>query len=495
MKSATRLLPILGAVVSLTAAQLYEKPPQAVLDVLNAPPTPTLSVSPTRAYAISGQPVRYPPIAELSQPMLRIAGMRINPQSNGLHNTVFSSKLVIWKLPAGTEIPVAVPPGAKLSGAAWSPDGSRFAFTNTTNSGIELWVGETATGRARKIPGVKINAVMASRGFGGGRGGADGRNDVEWLPDGKTLLVETVKPNRGAPPPEPVVPIGPHVQESLGGAAPVVTHEDMLQNPHDERLFEYYATAQLATVDPASGKVAPIGSAAIFEGVRISPDGKYLLVTAIHRPFSYLHPAQSFPKEIEVWDRAGKVVHHVASLPLEDHVPINGVMVGPRGVEWRPSAPATLIWVEALDGGNPKTKAEYRDRIVALAAPFSGAPKEIFKTEQRWQGILMGATGGLALVSDFERARRWVRTFKIDLDEPEKPARLVWSRNNQDRYKDPGRPVERPLPNGQMAILQEGENIYLIGTGASPEGDPPRESQRAAQLFHPYGGGRTDGSY
>ena len=143
------MLPILGTVVSLTAAQLYEKPPKAVLDVLNAPPTPTLSVSPTRAYAISGQPVRYPPIAELSQPMLRIAGMRINPQTNGLHNTVFSNKLVIWKLPAGTEIPVALPPGAKLSGAAWSPDGSRFAFTNTTNGGIELWVGETATGRAR----------------------------------------------------------------------------------------------------------------------------------------------------------------------------------------------------------------------------------------------------------------------------------------------------------------------------------------------------------
>jgi dipeptidyl aminopeptidase/acylaminoacyl peptidase len=422
--------------------------------------------------------------------MLRIAGMRINPQTNGLHNTVFSSKMVVWKLPAGTEMPVALPPGAKLSAAAWSPDGSRFAFTNTTNSGIELWVGETATGRAHKIPGVAINAVMASRGFGGGRGGVSGRNDLQWLPDGKTLLVEMVKPNRGPAPAEPVAPIGPHVQESLGGAEPVVTHEDMLQNPHDEDLFEYYATSQLATVDLASGKAAPIGKAAIFEGVRVSPDGKYLMVTAIHRPFSYLHPAQSFPKEIEVWDRAGKPIHQVASLPLEDHVPINGVLPGPRGVEWRPSAPATLIWVEALDGGNPKTKAQYRDRVVALAAPFSAPVKEIFKTEQRSQGILMGATGGLALVSDFERSKRWVRTFKIDLNEPEKAARLIWSRNNQDRYKDPGRPVERALPNGQMAMLQDGETIYLIGTGSSPEGDRPfldrlnLETLESQRLFH-----------
>ena len=126
------------------------------------------------------------------------------------------------------------------------------------------------------------------------------------------------------------MPTGPHVQESLGGASPVVTHEDMLQNPHDEDLFEYYATSQLALVDVATAKVTPIGKAGIIESARISPDGKNILVTTIHRPFSYLHDARSFPKEIEIWDRTGKVIHKVASQPLEDRVPINGVMTGPR---------------------------------------------------------------------------------------------------------------------------------------------------------------------
>ena len=457
------------------SAEVYRKPPKAVLDVLNAPSTPVLSVSPTGAYALSGQPVRYPPIAELSQRMLRLAGLRINPQTNGLHNVTFDSKLVLWKLATGAQIRVELPPNAKLGAERWSPDGSHFAFTNTTSAGIDLYVGETATGGTHKVEGIQINAVMGGRGGPpvagrGGRGGGGG--PVQWMPDAKTLLV-TMKPNRGAEPAEPAVPTGPHVQESLGGAAPVVTHEDMLQNPHDEDLFAYYATAQLATVDAATGKSTPVGKPGIISSARVSPNGKYLLVTTIHKPFSYLHPANEFPKEIEIWDMTGRVVRKVASLPLEDRVPINGVPTGPRVVEWRPSEPATLIWAEALDGGDLRKPAPFRDKIVALKAPFNGEPSEIFKTEQRFSGIQMAGKGGMALVEDFDRRARRVRTFQINLDKPGEEAKLIWSRNNQDRYHDPGRPMEKATPNGSMAILQDGDNVFLEGVGASPTGDHP----------------------
>ena len=174
----------------------------------------------------------------------------------------------------------------------------------------------------------------------------------------------------------------------------MVTHEDMMQNPHDEDLWEYYATSQLAIVDLAAGKTTPVGKAGIIDSARIAPDGRYLLVTTIHRPFSYLHQYREFPKEIEVWSRAGRVVHKVASQPLEDKVPINGVATGPRSVQWRPSAPATLLWVEALDGGDLKNHVPNRDRIVSLTAPFTGDPREVFKTEQRFSGIQMAAKGG-----------------------------------------------------------------------------------------------------
>jgi dipeptidyl aminopeptidase/acylaminoacyl peptidase len=477
-------LALLLSAFAAPSAEVYRKPSKAVLDVLNSPTIPVLSVSPNGAEALSGQLVRYPPIAELSQRMLRLAGMRINPQTDGLHTATFDSKLVLWKIAGGTQAPVTLPPGAKVNAERWSPDGSHLAFANTTSSGIELWIGETATGKAHKVETVRLNAVMGGRGDapiggrtpapGGGRGGrGTGGSTVQWMPDGKSLLVTLVRANRGAPPPEPTVPAGPRVQESLGGSEPVVTHEDMLQNPHDEDLFAYYATAQLATVDLASGKATPIGKPGIIASARISPNGKYLLVTTIHKPFSYLYPAAEFPKDIEVWDLAGKVVHKVASLPLEDRVPINGVPTGPRNVTWRPSDPATLVWVEALDEGDLRKPAPYRDRILSLKAPFTAQPVEVFKTEQRFQGIQMAATGGLALVEDAERRTRRVRTFQIDLDRPGEPSKLIWSRNNQDRYHDPGRPFEKTMPNGSMAVIQDADSIFLEGAGASPSGDHP----------------------
>jgi len=468
------------------AAETYQKPSKAVLDVLNSPSIPLLSVSPTGTEALSGQPVRYPPIAELSQRMLRLAGMRINPQTNGLHTATFDSKLVLWNLTSGKQTTVELPAGAKVNAERWSPDGAHFAFANTTAAGIELWIGDTATGQTHKVEGARLNGVMAGRGDmpiggrtpspGGGRGGRGygaGGGTVQWMPDGKTLLVALVRANRGTPPPEPMVPVGPHVQESLGGAAPVVTHEDMLQNPHDEDLFAYYATAQLATVDAANGKSTPVGKPGIIASARPSPNGKYLLVTTIHKPFSYLYAASEFPKDIEVWDLAGKVVRKVASLPLEDHVPINGVPEGPRDVMWRPSDPATVMWAEALDGGDLRKQAAYRDRIVTLKAPFSGEPVEVFKTEQRFEGMQLAAKGGLALVEDFERRARRVRTFQIDLDKPGQDGKLIWSRNNQDRYHDPGRPMEKTMPNGSVAIVQDGDNLFLEGAGSSPAGDHP----------------------
>jgi dipeptidyl aminopeptidase/acylaminoacyl peptidase len=478
-----------SALISFGADALtYQKPPKAILDVLNSPTTPSLMLNPAGTYATQGAPLRNPPIAELAQPMLRLAGLRINPKSNGLHNTIFNASLSLRKVPEGTEIKVDLPPNPRLGPSQWSPDGARFAFTNSTPNGIELWVGEAATGKARRIDGVHINSVMSGPAFGGGGRGAPlpdtGPCDVQWMPDGKSLLVEITKPNRGAPPAEALVPTGPHVQESLGGATGSATLEDMLQNPHDEDLFEYYAISQLAIVDVASGHMTPVGKAAIIESARVSPDGNHFLVTTVHKPFSYLLAVRSFPKEIEVWDRAGKVVHKIASQPLQERVSLTGVPTGPRNVMWKRSDPATLLWAEALDKGDLKNQVPFRDRIVALKAPFTGEPVEVYKTEQRFQGMLLFEKGSMAFVEDFERQKRWQRTFLIDLDKHTEP-RLIWSRNNQDRYKDPGRPM-----TGLHGVLQDGDHIFLAGLGSSPTGDHPfldrfnLATLKAERLFH-----------
>ena len=440
------------------AQQGYKKPPKEVLDILNAPVTPIASLSPTLDNVILATGLRYPPLADLSQPMLRLAGRRINPAANSPHRYQYSVALTLKRLADGSEIKIDVPSGAKITSLAWSEDGKHFAFLNGTANRVELWVGDAATGKIRNLKSVTVNSVMG--------------DTLSWMPDSRTLLVQLIPATRGPAPAMPTVPTEPNTQESSGRPGPVRTYEDMLKSPFDESLFEYYATSQLAQIDVATGHITPLGRPAIFQGVDAAPDGQHILVTRLQKPFSYLFPDGDFPKEVEVWDTKGKLVHKVASLPLADQVPIDGVITGPRQIRWRPDEPATLVWVKALDNGDPKKKVPNRDSILLLKAPFTGEPVELFKTEQRFAGMAWTASSGLVLISDYERDKRWVRTFLINANKPGEPAKLVWSRNQQDRYKDPGTPMTK-LIKGQRVMQQNGDSIYLAGNGASPEGDRP----------------------
>lgn len=443
------------------AATPYEKPPQQVLEALVAPPPPIASVSPARDYMVLLQPVRYPSIAEVAQPIARLAGMRIDIRTNGLHLAPVFPQFVLKRLSYNTDVTIN-PPGAKFSYPSWSPDGKHFAFTNTTADGIELWIGETSTGAIHKIDGARVNGVRADR-----------SEPVEWLSDNRTLLVSLIPDRRGAAPKEAAIPEGPHTQESAGHAGPVRTYEDMLSTPHDEDSFDYYATAQLTLVDTSNSRRQALGQPGIFTSVAPSPDARHFLIARVHRPYSYLHPAEAFPTEVEVWNSAGQVEYRVASLPLADRVPIEGVRTGPRGYRWLPSGGATLFWAEAMDGGNPKEKAPHRDRLLTIGAPFTEQPHEVFETVERFRGLQSMDGSSMALVTDYERDKRWLRTMLIDLNKPGGPGEVLFARNAQDRYGDPGNPVFRTLPNGETAILRKGDAILLTGLGASPKGDHP----------------------
>src|SRR5262249_286379 len=338
---------------------------------------------------------RYPAIADLAQPVLRLAGARFNPRTNGPQLPPRITGFTLLRIADGKKTPIALPEGARPSPPVWSPDSKRFALLNTRPDGIELWLGDPATGKLRPVKGLRVNAAFGEA--------------FRWLPDSKRLVCQAIRVTRGKPPAAPEVPPGPVIQESGGEAGPVRTFQDLLKNRHDEDLFDHYATSQLALVNAAGGQAMAIGRPAVFSRVAPAPGGEYLLVTRLRKPYSYVLPAFAFPRVIEVWHRARTAVHTVAALPLADRVPIEGVPTGPRNVAWRPTAPATLEWVEALDEGNPKKKVPHRDKLMALAAPFEEKPREALRTEQRLMGVTHGA-GDLALVSDYERNKRRRRT-------------------------------------------------------------------------------------
>ncbi len=444
----------------VSGGENYQKPPQSVLKVLNAPWPPSAHVSPVGDIMILADREVYTTLEVRARPYLELAGVRVDPRSNSRYGRLYRTGFTILQIEDHRKTRVKLPKDVHLGTPSWSADGRFIAFTNTTAEGVELWTAETATGDARKIPSIRVNLLLGD-GF-------------QWMPDQRSLLVKTIPADRGAPPKTPIVPSGPNVQESIGkSASSTYESRNTLKTPHDKRLFDYYMTSQLAQVSIPDGATKTIGEPAIFASVQAAPDGQHLLVERIQRPYSYLHAYWRFPMEIEVWNRAGKSVHRLASLPLADQVPIHGERTGPRDVRWQPTSPATLVWAEALDGGDPMKKVPHRDRVLTLSAPFKTPPQELTKTEHRFVNVRWGENGRQALVTEWERERRWFRMWARDLEELSKPPRLIFDLSVNDRYNNPGYPVNRLLANGKSVFIEDGDSIYLSGFGASPDGARP----------------------
>lgn len=457
MKTRIFLLAIIFVLpVCIFAQGSYKQPPKEIMDVLDAPGIPTTSVSPSHDRIALYEPLRYPPISELAQPMLRIAGLRINPNTNAQHRQPYSISLTLKNISDGKETRVAFPSGAKLMSPQWSPDGKYLAVGNLTPTGVELWIVDTTSGKARKINGIYVNTSL---------GGFD------WE-DMHTIAATLVFAKRGtAPAYQNLTPTEPNIQETSGRTGAVQTFEDLLKSPNDEHLFEYYCTSQLALID-VSGKVREIGSPGIYDMNEFSPDGKYILISRIERPFSYQFPVDNFPKKVEVWDTSGRTVATIANIPLQDNLPIQGVPTGPRAYAWIPTEPSMLMWAEALDGGDPRKKVTPRDRLMTFASPFTSAAAELLKIENRYQGRQFGERDGLMMFGDFNRDTRHRRLFMTDYRNPSN-IKMIYDRNQSDRYGDIGNPVTRQLPSGGNVIRQNGDEIYLTGVGASAEGDRP----------------------
>jgi dipeptidyl aminopeptidase/acylaminoacyl peptidase len=439
----------------------YQMPPKNVAALVDAAPIPSAALGPDRKTLLLVTPRGFPSIAEVAEVELRLAGMRINPANRALSPRGFAQKLELLDITAATATPrtiTGIPVGARIADTSWSPDGTYLAFTITKADTIELWLADVKAASARLLA-----APMS---------GLAGR-PCEWLPDSKALICRTVPAGAKPPPAAATVPTGPIVQENDGAKKPARTNPDLLQNPRDEQLFEHYLASQIARIG-IDGTVAPIGKPALFTESSPSPDGRQLLVTQLHRPFSYRVSLDAFPSKTEVWSVDGKPVATIADLKLAEDVPVDfdAVRVGRRTIEWRGDAPATLCWVEAQDGGDPKKAVAVHDTVDCAAAPFT-RPVRLASLELRYGGVTWG-TGKLALVSESRWKDRKTRTWVVAPDDARQKPRVLWDRSSEDRYGDPGTPALRRQPNGQwlLQVTTKGE-LLLLGRGASPEGDRP----------------------
>ena len=472
----------------------YQMPPAPLQAIVDAPRAPTLSLSPKRNLAAVLPTPSLPSIGEVAQPELKLAGLRINPRTYSASRFSFHTGLGLLDIDTQKEIKVSgLPAAPRIADLAWSPDQRYLAFTHVAfadaargvkESGVELWLLDVQTKVARKLAATPLSAVYG-RGF-------------SWMPDSKTLLVQLKPARLGAAPVPTGIPTGPSIQDSVpgGGVKQLRTYPDLLKNEQDAQLFEHYTTVQLALLD-VTGKQRLLGQPGQFLRASIAPGGKYVLTTSILRPYSYIVPAHDFGHRIDVRDLTGKVVHTVATLPLEEGLPPgnDAVSAGVRSVSWRVDAPATLVWAEAQDGGDPARAAEIRDIVYTQAAPFTDKPAVLARLASRYAGVAWGR-GDLALLSEAWYKTRAVKQWKIAPDQPATPADLVYAGSFEDRYNDPGTPVMRADAAGlpRLLIAADG-SILLDGQGASKDGDRPfidrlnlatKQKQRLFQSAAPY---------
>lgn len=461
----------------------YQLPSPALQAVVDAPRAPTLSLSPRRDLAALLQTPPLPSINDVAQPELKLAGLRINPATHSASRFSFADKLWLMSVADGKERQISgLPQPLSIATFAWSPDQKYIAFNqvHAATHTNELWIVDVDAGSARRLVG-DLNTVMG-----------DG---YSWQPDSRGLLVMQQLKGQGAAPAAGGIPTGPAIQqtEADAGVRTIRTYQDMLKNEADARLFDYYASAQPAKV-ALNGVTTPLSTGGVYWDVTLSPDGRYLLSERVVRPYSYLVPASAFARRIEVLSAVnGKLEHTVANLPLKEGLPTgnDAVATGVRRIDWRADAPATLVWAEAQDGGDPNREAKVRDAVLMQAAPFDTPPVTLAQLGSRYAGIQWGR-GDLALLNESWWKNREVKQWRIAPDQPEKAAELLSARSSQDRYNDPGRPGLVRDVNGRsrLQVSADGRSIFLYGLGASPEGDRPfvdrfdLDSKQTTRLFH-----------
>lgn len=442
------------------AQDTYQSPPQVMANLVNNPGTPGVSFTRDGKSMILLQRSESPTIEDLAQEELRLAGVRFNPANHSPSRSGYTLAITIKDIATGDEKQVTgVPADAKITSITWTNDGNAMAFLNMTDTGNEVWLFDLKSTSVSKLTDAVVSNVYGP--------------SISWTPDDKTLMVSLIA-NKGPRPIKPRAPAGPIVQENLGDVNAVRTFQDMLQNPYDEQLFEHFFTTQPAFVS-MEGKITPFAPPAIYANINVSPDGMYMLSTVVNKPYSYLIGVGGFERTINIHDGQGKFLRTFTDLPSSEKTPTGrgATSAGKRSVNWRSDAASTLVWVEALDGGDPRITVPHRDEVFTLDAPFTGQPKSFAKLELRFGGISWGRND-LALMSESWAESRITRTWVVN---PAKPAeqRILMKRSTQDAYNNPGSPrmTRNSMGNMVLHFTSDGEGIYMSGQGASPQGNRP----------------------
>jgi len=439
----------------------YRKPPKEILDLADVAPPPRVMVDrDARRLVLLAQP-GFKTLEELAESELRLAGLRINPRNHNRSRTRYAVGIEVQEIATGRRIQVTgLPDPVRIEYPSYSPKANRFAFVQVEPQGLSVWTVDMASGRAARVTSPIVSATLAS--------------PYRWAPDESALYVN-VRPSVEPLPAQHSLPTGPVVQQAVGKKAPGRTYQDLLRSKDDERSFEYYATTEVRRF-ALDGTSTPVFPPAIYSSVEVSPDGGWILVEELRRPFSYQFQLDRFPYRAWIADRAGREAAVLAEKPLRDQIPLafDAAETGRRDFQWRDDDAASIVWAEALDGGDPAKDVPHRDRLSVLGAPFNGEPRALGVTRNRFQGITWGEAG-IAIVSDSRWKERSVKQYLFHTDRDNPDPKVLFEYSSENLYGLPGDFITAPNARDRWVLLtgKDGSKLYLEGEGYSPDGNRP----------------------
>lgn len=439
----------------------YQKPPKSILDLADVVRAPSVQIDSKMEYLLLSYRNTFKTLSELNQSEVRLGGLRINPITNISSSMTYINDLKLRKVKDSKEISIKdLPKNPLIANISWSPNEKKIAFTNTTEKGVELWIIDIASAQAKKLSGANLNANLGS--------------PFMWFKDSESLLLKTLPKDRPALlDSSKDLPQGPITSNSSGSASQNRTYADLLKNQNDEANFVMLTTSELVKVD-LNGKSSVWKKADMYAEESFSPDGKYLMLNTLQKPFSYIVPFNRFPVKSVVYDLTGKAIKTVNEVPLTETMPkgFSATRSGKRNLSWRADKPATLAYVVALDDGDPAKKVEYRDEVFQWDAPFDKAATSLAKTKQRFAGIIWG-NDQLAVITENWYDTRNERSFFFNPSNPGDKLRLISDRNSQDIYNDPGRFETKRNQYQRRTLAIENGQVYLMGAGHSKKGQFP----------------------
>ena len=424
-------------------------------------PTPVMSIDQFNKFAVLFERNAFKGLDELAEEEVRLGGLRIDPVSNGVSRKTYYRNLKVLELSNSKERQVSgLPNNPRLSDFGMSPDGKKMAFTNTNDDGIFLFILDVESAAVSQIGKARLNGVMGA--------------PYNWCPDSKSLLIYVIPENRIQP--KKALPTGPAVQEASGSKAPVRTYQDLLRNKQDEAFFDFYAISRLDKVN-LDGTQTMFLPEKIYAEVVYSPDGNFVRITTMVKPYSYIVPYYRFPEETDIYSSEGKLVMHFDSKPSIEELPkgFDAVQTGKRSISWRADHPATLVWCEAQDGGDPNKDVEFRDFVFQMTVNSKAEPELIAKTKLRYRGITWGNVHTAILYEGWWKTRD-MASYLINPSNSKQAPRQIEKRSTQELYNQLGNFATELMDNGRYRLLKfdrRGRKLYLTGEGYSPEGNRP----------------------